>query len=177
GDVVLRNKVENLSANLATLQRNLVSAEGQLADLEALEGQLRSQQARIVRAIVAGDALVDFEFVVCPRCGQTISGRSDDAKHCTLCLQPSPSPEDQSALEAERDRLEEQIVDTLDLIDMRKKTIDELRQAIPDAEGRRVAAGQELNDVMASFVSDQQAEIARISAERARIQVEIEKFQ
>lgn len=176
-DVPLRKMVEEISDELVRLDRSLKSAEAQLRDLDALVAQLRSQQAKIVRAIIAGDALVDFEFILCPRCGQRLGDQRTDSDHCALCLQPAPTPADPSVLAAERDRLEEQIVETLDLIDLRKKGIDEMRQQLEDATDRRAAAGRRLDEAMASFISDRQVEIARVSAERAKAQAELEKFE
>jgi hypothetical protein len=176
-DVALRKRVENLSGELAELSSNLKAAEGQIADLDALVAQLRSQQAKIVRAVVAGEALVDFEFVVCPKCGQSVGEERARSGECTLCLQVAPSPGDRKALSSERDRLEEQIVDTLDLIEMRRQAIAELRRSIDDTARRRAVAGRELDDVMASFISDRQADIARLSGQRAQMQAELEKFE
>ena len=176
-DVALRRRAEDLSARVAGLEHNLKAAESQLTDLDALVDQLRSQQAKIVRAIVAGDALVDFEFVVCPRCGQPVGEERAEPDHCTLCLQPAPIPADPSALAAERDRLEEQIVDTLDLIDLRRQAIADLQLDIADVTRERAMVGRQLDEVMASFVSDRQVQIARLSSERARVQAELEKFE
>jgi hypothetical protein len=176
-DVALRKRVEDMSDELATLERNLKAAESQLSDLDALVTQLQSQQAKIVRAIVAGDVLVDFEFILCPRCGQPIGDQRADSDHCTLCLQATPTPQDPAALASERDRIEEQIVDTVDLIDLRRQAITELHKAIADTSQARATAGRQLDQAMASFISDRQVEIARISGQRAKAQAELEKFE
>lgn len=71
-DPTLRLRIDDVSRRLAAATSTLRTAEAQLQDLEVLVEQLRSQEARLTRARVAGEALVDFEFILCPRCGHVV---------------------------------------------------------------------------------------------------------
>jgi len=52
-----------------------------LQDLIDLRKQLQSQTARLTRAIVADEWLVDFDFVVCPRCGSDVEQQRAALSH------------------------------------------------------------------------------------------------
>jgi hypothetical protein len=172
----LRLDVEQLSMLLTALTREFNLAQAQIADLHALVAQLRSQQARLIRAIVAEEALVDFEFIVCPRCGQPLTGARADDGQCSLCLQASPPPRDVTAIQAESDRIDEQIADTIQLVESRVAVLDDLRKQITEAEYRRADAGRRLDELTAAYVSDLQAGIARMASERAKAQTEVAKY-
>lgn len=175
-DEQLRTTVQRLSDELASARARLADGRAQLADLSALVEQLRSQEARLTRAAAAGEALVDFEFIICPRCGSSVTDSRSDGENCMLCLQvppPSPHPDE---LRKERDRIEEQIVDTLDLIEGRKSEINELGMAVTTLENERVLVGRRLDEAMGAFVSDRQVQIAEIASERSRIEAEISKY-
>lgn len=175
-DTELRSTVQRLSDELASAQARLADGKAQLADLSALVEQLRSQEARLTRAASAGEALVDFEFIICPRCGSPVTDTRTDGEHCMLCLQiPPPSPHP-GELRKERDRIEEQIVDTLDLVDGRTNEIDEMNVAVDRLETERALMGRRLDETMAAFVSDRQTEIAEIAAERSKLAAEISKY-
>jgi hypothetical protein len=173
----LRGEVERLSQTLRELRRELRSSEDQIVDLEALVAQLNSQQARLLRASVAEEALLDFEFVVCPRCGQRLAPDRTSGAECTLCHQASPPVSQAGGLDRERDRIEEQIADTLELVALRKARATDLSELIGDAERRRVELGRDLDQVTASFVSDRQVEIASVASERSRVEAEVVKYQ
>jgi len=175
-DTELRSTAQRLSDELASTRARLADGRAQLADLSALVDQLRSQGARLTRAAAAGEALVDFEFIICPRCGNPVTDGRSDGENCLLCLQvppPSPHPDE---LRKERDRIEEQIVDTLDLIDGRRSEIDDMRQAVERLETERALVGARLDEAMGAFVSDRQSEIAEMASERSRIEAEISKY-
>ena len=175
-DTELRSLVQSLSDELSAAKARLADGGAQLADLSSLVEQLRSQEGRLTRAAVAGEALVDFEFVICPRCGSSVTGDRSNGETCMLCLQmpqPSPHPDE---LRKERDRVDEQIVDTLDLTESRRSELDEMRSEVVRLQSARADAGRRLDEAMGTFVSDSQMEIAGIASERSRIEVEIGKY-
>jgi hypothetical protein len=172
----LRLLVESLSNQLVEATSTARTAEAQLSDLEALVEQLRSQEGRLTRAAVAGEALVDFEFLLCPRCGHHLdAGRGSEAS-CVLCLQEPREGVTPEALRAERDRIEDQVVDTLDLIENRRAEVESLRQKAIALQVERADLGRRLDELTASFVSDHQEELTAIASERATVHSEIEKY-
>lgn len=173
----LRREVEATTDELERARSALLSTRAQVSDLESLRDQLRSQHSRIVRALVAGDALLDFEFVVCPRCGQDITDERVEEDVCRLCLQQTAPLEHSVELEAERDRLDDQIAETLDLLDSRTDDLAHLRKAVAKLEAQRDSLGRRLDEMLESYVSDQQRRIEAVAGERATIEAEIDKYE
>jgi hypothetical protein len=173
---VLRLQVEEVSNRLADATSKARTAEAQVADLESLVQQLRSQEGRLTRAAVAGEALVDFEFILCPRCGHQLAhGRGDDDT-CVLCLQQPLAGVLPDALRSERARIEDQVVDTLDLIANRRNELESLLQDVITLRAQRTELGRRLDDLTAGFVSDHQQQLTALAAERARVRSEIDKY-
>lgn len=176
GTASLREAVEETDAELASRRLEMRSATAQLEDLEKLVRQLESQQARIVRAILAEEALVDFEFVICPRCGQDLAEHRGEDDSCRLCLQPEPHHAHVEGLEAERERLEEQVRETIELLESRRLGLREINEGLDAAIHRRSALATQLERVTASYVSDRQQSIAEAAAARATATAEATKF-
>jgi hypothetical protein len=174
--MVVRLQVEEVSSRLADGTTKARTAEAQIADLESLVQQLRSQEGRLTRAAVAGEALVDFEFVLCPRCGHQLAPGRGEEDTCALCLQEPPVGVLPAALRSERDRVEDQVVDTLDLIESRRQELESLLQDVVALRARRSELGRQLDNLTASFVSDHQQQLTALAAERARVRSEIEKY-
>ena len=172
----LRGEVEEADGEVATRRLELGSATAQLEDLGTLRVQLQPQLNRIVRAIVAEEALVDFEFVLCPRCGQDLSSERSIGNRCRLCLQVEPEHAHIEGLEAERERLTEQIHETIELHESRLASLAELRVQLDEAVSRRADLAAELDEVTASYISDRQQTIAEAAAERARATAEAAKY-
>src|SRR5262249_50761262 len=69
----LRVRVSELDADIAALALN-AEREGESAGrLTELRNQLQTQSGRLTRAIVAGETFFDFDFRVCPRCGNEVA--------------------------------------------------------------------------------------------------------
>jgi hypothetical protein len=150
--------------------------EAQLHDLADLEKQLASQSARLTRAIVADEWLIDFDFVVCPRCGNDVDAGRAPADQCYLCLQtPRPAPSREQLL-AEQYRVTSQIEETRQVADLRRKSLDEDRIALTRLDDliRRTAA--QLDEQTAAYVSDRAAALQQYAAEEASIQAEIARL-
>ncbi len=175
-DADVRLRLEAITHRLVDENSRLRTTMAQEQDLRALVDQLRSQEARLTRAAVAGDALIDFDFILCPRCGHSLDNSRGDDQTCALCLQeppPAPHPDD---LRKERGRIEDQIIDTIDLLAGRSTEVSETRTLIDRLEEEREQVGRTLNDLTSTFVSDRQVEIAQLASERSRIQAEIAKY-
>ena len=175
-DASLRLRSQEITDRLVTETSKLRTTLAQLADLEALVEQLRAQEARLTRAAVAGEALVDFEFIVCPRCGNSLDESRRSHGSCILCLQEPPPTPNPDALRMERDRIEDQIADTLELIEGRRIEVASQELAVAALEEERREVGRRLDELTATYVSDHQVQIAQAAAERSRIQAEIAKY-
>jgi uncharacterized small protein (DUF1192 family) len=145
------------------LERELRSG-GQLGDLA---NDLHSQSSRLTRAIVAGERFVDFEFIVCPRCGSSVeSGRARDG-HCTLCLQEEPPAPTREDLIREQDRVNTQIGETEELIKAHELRARDLEREVDAIASRRLQLGELLDREMGSFISDQGERLEMAAREEA----------
>jgi len=175
-DTTLRLRVDKVSRDLAVAISTLRTAEAQLRDLEALVEQLRSQEAKLTRARVAGHALVDFEFILCPRCGHSVDQARGTNDTCTLCLQVPPPALQPEQLLAERDRIADQIIDTLELVGKRQAQAEQIQADVSELAQEQKSLSRALDLAMATFVSDRQERIAQVAAERSRVTAEAEKY-
>lgn len=149
--------------------------QGQLRDLGELQRQLAGLSKRLTRSIVADEWMVDFDFVVCPRCGQDVDQHRTESPICYLCEQPEPtSAPDRDALIREQDRVTYQIAETDQLIAERTKTLDELRLHEEDLAGTLATVSGRLNNLTQEFVSAQAAELQSVAAETATVEANVE---
>ncbi len=160
----------------ASVQESRVHLQSQIQDLNDLKKQLTTQSARLTRAIVAEEWLVDFDFIVCPRCGSSVDAGRGDAVHCYLCLQEPMSAPSTDQLLGEQDRIVAQIQETSDVIDLRMAALINLDReaeglnAMIDELGRTLAYQTEV------FVSARAEEIEQYAYEEARLQARIDRF-
>lgn len=175
GTTELRQRVDIASSEIVAARSRIETSKAQLLDLRALDQQLRSQQARIVRALIAEEVMVDFEFVICPRCGLDLD---DDRGHgvCRLCLQPEPAHAHVEALQAERERLEEQLTETVGLLESRTADLGAQEAALEGALRARNQLARELDHATQAFVSDRQQAIEATAAEKATLEAEVQKY-
>ena len=68
----LREQLSVLQERLASATAAVRAASRSLSELGDLRQTLATQSDRLTRAIVADEWLVDFDFVVCPRCGTAV---------------------------------------------------------------------------------------------------------
>jgi hypothetical protein len=142
---------ERLAEARAEVERERRSAD----QLGELANDLQAQSSRLTRAIVAGERFVDFEFIVCPRCGSTLhSGRAKQG-YCALCLQEEPPAPTREELIREQDRVNVQIGETEELISVHMRRAAELEETIDGIVSHRSELGRLLDREVASFVSDQ----------------------
>ena len=172
----LRLELDAASERLNEATLHAKNASAQLSDLESLAEQLKSQEERLTRAAVAGEALVDFDFILCPRCGNQVSHDRGVGQTCNLCLQDSAPGVLPAAFRLERDRIEDQVADTLDLISNRRLEVEESLELVQGLALQRTVLGQRIDELNARFVSDNQERIVGMASERARVRSEIEKY-
>jgi hypothetical protein len=161
----------------ASVEESRVHLQGQIGDLNDLKRQLSTQSARLTRAIVAEEWLVDFDFVVCPRCGSSVDSSRGDDEHCYLCLQePMPTPSTDQML-GEQERIITQIQETSDVIDLRVKALDNLDGEAESLDSTIAKLTEALARQTDAFVSARAEEIEQCAYEDARLQARIEHYQ
>jgi len=169
----VRSKVLALDAELNALEGEARAEDRGVQDLRTLAAQLTTQVARVNRAILAGSALVDFDFVECPRCGQDLPSR--EASACSLCGQPDRPTLDVGQLREEQRRLQGQLEETRGLVDLRSQAVEQIRQRQSHLVGERGATARRLEELTSRYVSDRQEtlesqarRLGEIDAERVR---------
>jgi hypothetical protein len=149
--------------------------DGQLKDLTDLLGQLKSQFSRLTRAIISDEWLVDFDFVVCPRCGSDVEPARATHECCYLCLQtPSRSSSRESFL-AEQDRIVTQIQETESVIASRRESLASLRALQAELSEQEEILSAQLDSRTRTFVSDRESQIAESASHRAYLVAERNK--
>jgi hypothetical protein len=142
--------------------------QGQLKDLRDLRTQLKSQIGRLTRAIVAEEWLVDFDFVVCPRCGTDVNPDRVSGRHCYLCLQePTPPTATRDNLLGEQDRVKSQIVETEEVIENRSVALTALTSRLQRLDADIVELQRELDERTETFVSDHAERIEQAASQQA----------
>lgn len=183
---------ENPAAEISDLRANVLrlreeqdarssevrNIDSQIRDLIDLERELTSLSKRLTRSIVADEWMVDFDFVVCPRCGQDVDQHRADHPICYLCEQPEPtSAPNLEALLKEQDRVTFQITETEQLLAERRAARSDVqaRSAEVALELQRVSAL--LDEATADFVSARAAELQTVAADEAAAKANIEWLQ
>ncbi|MGN9889820.1 hypothetical protein [Micromonospora sp. L31] len=160
----------------AEVTDRLARLQAQLTDLNDLRRQLSSQSARLTRAIVADEWLVDFDFIVCPRCGNDVDAARIDPHLCYLCLQePRPAPS-QGQLLTEQDRIASQISETDDVIEGRRRAHESLQREAAHLDDLIAELTTDLDQRTMAFVSDRATQIAHDAARQAQLEAEIQRL-
>ncbi|GAA0696301.1 hypothetical protein GCM10009548_80990 [Streptomyces malaysiensis subsp. malaysiensis] len=112
-DAALRNELARAILTAQRADEEVSAARELLGSRDAVVAQVQLDMARLERSATAIDQLSPFDFVVCPRCMQSLNTRPVDDGHCVVCLQPDPSAEDvdPAAVEEARAMLEQQLID------------------------------------------------------------------
>ncbi|MDQ6878388.1 MAG: hypothetical protein M3082_12010 [Candidatus Dormibacteraeota bacterium] len=153
--VRLRAEIASADQRVAELGNNLERERRSANQLIELANDLQAQSSRLTRAIVAGERFVDFEFIVCPRCGSSISSGRAQPGHCNLCLQEEPPAPTREELIREQDRVNAQIGETEELIKAHERRAEDLQRSLNALLSHRSELGRLLDRAVASFVSDQ----------------------
>ncbi|MBK3584216.1 AAA family ATPase, partial [Streptomyces sp. MBT57] len=112
-DASLRHELQN-AIRAARQAEEEVSAAADLVDARhAVVAQVHLDLSRLARSATAIEQLSPFEFVVCPRCMQSLAARIVADGHCLVCLQPDPADADvdPAAVEETRMALQQQLED------------------------------------------------------------------
>jgi hypothetical protein len=142
-DVVsMRARLAELGQEVGDRRADLERERGSASQLSELANELRTQLARLTRAVVAGARFFDFDFIVCPRCGASVDQSRTDSDHCYLCLQEPPPTPTREDLIAEQDRVSAQIVETEELIGSHETRADGLLRARRTPRDLRLEPGR-----------------------------------
>lgn len=170
----LRAQILDLRERYDSAVRSAQLEASQLQDLRDLHKQLKSQSARLTRAIVADEWLVDFDFIVCPRCGSSVRSDRAASPHCYLCLQEEHrGPESREALIKEQERVSYQIGETEELVQQRGTDVQDLLAMQEDLRAELSQLSADLDRRTQAFVSEQASRIRQSAAEYARLQADI----
>lgn len=172
----IKKRLQKVEDELDGLQHQLQFEKGSAEQKERLIAQLQTQSTRITRSVVAGDHLLDLDFITCPRCGSGVSEERGGPGTCYLCLQ-EPSPQiAREDLISEQDRLERQISETRELVAAHKQSADEIEEAVKSLNGVRNEIAAELDHRTRRFVSEHAEMIARAAGDRITLQERITRL-
>ncbi|RAY10663.1 hypothetical protein DPM19_34475 [Actinomadura craniellae] len=87
---VLRDMLNDAEYGLAEARALVTHLTRQVGEYTAERRRVQTDLTRLQRMHDAGERLADIEFVVCPRCMQSLSNRSVPDTSCRVCLQPDP---------------------------------------------------------------------------------------
>jgi hypothetical protein len=171
-----RRNLADAEIELDGNDRALGAAERSLKDLNDLHRSLSSQWDRLSRAIVAAEWLVDFDFVVCPRCGTPVDDSRTDPDHCYLCLQTPQQTPSTDGLIVEQERIGSQLAETLELIDLRTSEIGSRRSSRVQFEDRIAALNADVGRFTSAFLSANTERLVEAASERALLSAQLSQL-
>ncbi|MEU8445723.1 AAA family ATPase [Streptomyces microflavus] len=140
-DPVVDRQTQALRDLLTEAERSLAEARAvtldyirQREEIFAERRRVQGDLARLERMRDAGARLADIEFLVCPRCMQSLSGREVTTDCCRVCLQPEIGPDSPFADNYEAQQLELQLAEMADQADATVSHIERAQQAVVDRE-------------------------------------------
>ncbi|MFI1075977.1 hypothetical protein [Streptomyces puniciscabiei] len=112
-DTALRDELQAAIRSARQAEEEVSAAADLVEARRAVVAQVQLDLSRLARSATAIDQLSPFEFVVCPRCMQSLAARAVDDGHCLVCLQPDPveADIDPAAIEETRAALQLQLED------------------------------------------------------------------
>lgn len=170
-----RSSLLDLREQLDNVRADIRHHHAQVAELRDLDRQLDSVSKRLTRAIVADEWMVDFDFVVCPRCGHDVDQHRHASPICYLCSQAEPdTAQDREALLKEQDRITFQLQETKQLLAEREESLAQALEQERSLHDRLDDASAQVARLTASFVSAEAERIQVLAAETATVAANIE---
>jgi hypothetical protein len=173
----LRTELAELAQRLGDRRAECERERNSARQLTELRNELRTQLARLTRAIVADERFFDFDFVVCPRCGSTLDRTRSSEAQCYLCLQTPAPALTRGDLIAEQDRISAQIVETQELIGAHEQRTVALEQHLAVLEREREHVRIELNERLATYVSTEADRIDALARAQVRAGATVERLE
>lgn len=174
--LVLKERLITIEGAIEELQRRLQFEQSSKEQKTKLIGQLQTQSARLTRSIVAGVYLLDYDFIVCPRCSSSVNAERGKAEVCYLCLQhPTPQITREDIIN-EQDRIERQISETRELVAMHTTSIKEIEKKLEEMVATRDSIANELDQRTKSYISDIAEKITQAAEKRTMLQERMGRF-
>ena len=169
----LRRQIAEAEAVLSEQERQLNAARKNLGDLRKLDATLKAQSRRLIRAIVAKEWLVDFDFIVCPRCGTGIDASRTEQHLCYLCLQEPQQGDFHGGLIKEQERIASQSIETQELITNRSDEVSTGERRLEQDRCKLDILNEELHRRTAAFVSAHSDTMISYARNKARLQADL----
>lgn len=173
---LIRDRFVDIERSYHDARKSVTFIDEQISELQELVAQLKSQSAKITRAIVADEWLVDFDFLVCPRCGNGVNAAGVPDKTCYLCGQTHQPENSRETLLSEQTRISMQVQETEQLIMSRSASLHEEQINLVLALEALTNVRKELDHATAAFVSSQASRLTRAAAEVASLKGTLEKL-
>jgi hypothetical protein len=174
---VLRQHLLDVQADLDKLRQKLQFEKYSLEQKQSLVAQLQTQSVRLTKSIVAGKYLLDFDFLSCPRCGSSVQPSRTELETCYLCLQESEPQINQDDLVKEQDRLEQQISETMELVEAHHIATVDIEREIIRFEEQRQTLLFEINHRTRRYVSEEAEQIALVEHHRTQLQEQKQRLE
>ena len=172
----LRRQIAEAEVEVNEQEATLSAARKNRRDLHDLHGTLQAQSKRLTRAIVADEWLVDFDFIVCPRCGTGVEASRSVHSLCYLCNQEPQQSGFHSEMIKEQQVVASQSIETQELIENRSDQITAGQHNLGEVRRKLVALNEELNRRTADFVSVYSERMTSHASERARLRAEVQRL-
>ncbi len=172
----LRSEIGTIERRTADIQAELERERRSIEQLDELGNQLQARSIRVTKAIVAGERFVDFEFVVCPRCGSSLDGRTVQHGNCYLCLQEEPPAPTREDLIHEQDRINAQAAETDELVRAHQSRAEELNDRLIYLFNHRGQLGRSLDQEVQHFISDHAEQLEMLAGESAALNERIQRL-
>lgn len=176
GTSSLREDITFVESKLSKLREDLHSHQRSIEEKREVIAQLETQVRRLTKSMVANEFLIDFDFVVCPRCGSDLNQHRSDEGACYLCLQDYEAKQGVEEIENEIQRVEKQISESQELVQYEKQKIEALESEIHKLKQRRESIGHEINFKTRSFISDSSDKIKHRASKIGKTEEKIEKL-
>jgi len=176
GAADLYDQIATLEGRVAEVRDETVSIDLNIKELADLRSSLQAQSKRLVRAIVADEWLVDFDFVVCPRCGTEVDPGRVPVDHCYLCLQQPEGAAQSDQLIAEQQRIASQIAETDELLEIRREEASSVRRTLAELQDKLGNRHAELDRRSEEFVSARSDEMIDQASRAAKLTAEIQQL-
>lgn len=174
--VELKKQLFAVEVKVDELQRRLQFEQSGAEQKERLIAQLQTQSTRLTRSVVAGEYLLDFDFVHCPRCGSDVGVERGGDENCYLCLQ-HPEPQiTRDDMINEQDRIEKQIAETRELVAQHAKSVQSINEELASSAAEREFISKEIDHRTKRYVSDRAEQIAQMEGVRTALQGKVERL-
>jgi len=172
----LKERLIKIENSIEELQRRLEFERSGAEQKGKLIAQLQTQSARLTRSIVAGEYLLDYDFIVCPRCGSSVNAGRGNAEICYLCLQ-HPAPQiTRDDIINEQDRIEHQISETRELVAIHESSIREIEKKLEESAATRDSISEKIDHSTKRYISDRAEQIAQAASKRTVLQERIRRL-